>query len=289
MSDRDAGSALAFSARIDRVVAGLARQIPMIMVSIVALFPTYFLVTTALKDRSEYLVNKMGLPHSPTLANYVEILAKENFFVWIRNSAILTVGAVLVSIVVAALASYAFSRMKFRGKEAIFNSLVSLMIVPPILMLVPLFVLMARLRLINTYPGTVIIYVGTLLPFSIYLLARFFEAIPQELMDAAFIDGCSSLQVLTKIIVPLSRPALITLGVVNAFYVWNELLVALVFMQHDDLKTLMVGVTLFSGYRSRNIPLIMAGLVLSALPVVALYIVGQQYFLRGLTAGALRE
>lgn len=289
MSDVGAGSFLGSGFRIHRLVAGLARHIPMMVLCVVALFPTYFMVTTSLKDNSEYLFNKVGLPHSPTLANFAEIFAKESFLVWVRNSIILTVGSVLVSMAVAALASYAFSRMEFRGKEILFNSTVSLMIVPTILMIVPLFVLMARVRLINTYPGTISIYVGTLLPFSIYLLTRFFETIPQELIDAASIDGCSGLQVLTRIVIPLSRPAFITLGVVNTFYVWNELLVALVFMQRDHLKTLMVGVTLFSTYRNMNVPLVMAGLVLSVLPVVTLYLVGQQYFIRGLTAGSLRD
>jgi len=271
-----------------RILSALAKQGPMVLVAIGALLPTYFMLTTALKTSSEYLVNKMGLPQAPTLANFVEIITGENFFIWVRNSIVLTGGSVVVSILVSALASYAFSRMEFRGKETFFNLLTSLMIVPPILILIPLFVFMARLRLINTFPGTILIYVGTLLPFSTYLLTRFFDAVPQELIDAAVIDGCSSLQVLSKIIAPLSQPALITLGVVNTFYVWNELLIALVFMQHDNLKTLMIGVTLFR-YHFMNVPLIMAGLVLSALPVVALYIAGQQYFIRGLTEGSLRE
>ena len=273
---------------LNRLSSALTHQIPMLVLCVLALFPTYFMVASSLKTEEEYANNNIGLPAAPTLENYRRILTTEDFLTWAGNSVILTVSSVILSVAIGALAAYPFSRMTFPGKSGLFNIIVGLMVIPPIVLVVPLFVFLAKLRLINSYATTTAIYVATLLPFSIYLLTQFFEAVPTELLDAARMDGCSSLQVLSLILIPLSQPALITLAVVNALYVWNELLIALMFMQSDTLKTLMIGVTLFSS-RNLNVPLLMAGLVLVTLPIVALYTTLQQFFIQGLTAGSLKE
>jgi ABC-type glycerol-3-phosphate transport system permease component len=268
--------------------AKTSRQIPLLLLCLFALYPTYFMLTLSLKTDQEYETNSLGLPAKPTLENYTQILTDENFPTWLKNSAILTAASVLLSLVVSSLAAFPFGRMRFFGRSALYYGMIALMIVPPIVLIIPLFVAMARLQLLNTYPAAITIYVATLLPFSIFLLTQFFAAVPAELLDAARIDGATSLRVLWHILVPLSRPALITLGVVNALFVWNELLIALVFLQADQLKTLMIGVTLFSA-RNLNVPLVMAGLVIVVLPIVALYLAGQQFFVRGLTAGSIKE
>jgi raffinose/stachyose/melibiose transport system permease protein len=273
---------------LHRLIASGVRQLPLLLLCLLALYPTYFMLNSSLKTNDEYRANSFGLPELPTIDNYRQILADENFSTWLKNSSILTAASVLLSLVVSSLAAYPFSQMRFVGKTVLFYGIVALMVVPPIILIIPLFVAIARLQLLNTYPTAIIIYVATLLPFSIYLLTQFFKAIPADLLEAARIDGASSLNILVYLLVPLSRPALITLGVVNALYVWNELLIALVFLQADQLKTLMIGVTLFSA-RSLNVPLVMAGLVLVMLPIVALYIAGQQFFIHGLTAGSIKE
>jgi ABC-type glycerol-3-phosphate transport system permease component len=133
---------------------------------------------------------------------------------------------------------------------------------------------------VNTYQGTILIYTGLLLPFSIYLMTNFFQTIPHEIIEAARIDGCSLLDVFWRIMLPLSGPAVVTLVVVNALWVWNELLIALVFMQKDELKTLMVGI---SALRSRNYVNIPA-----TIPIVVVYMLGQRYFIRGMVSGAVK-
>ncbi len=264
------------------------RQISLLLATLLSLFPIYFMTVTAFKTRSEYIRDKFGLPESLILSNFNTALAGEKFFIRFANSTILTVGAVAVSLIIACLAAYAFARMEFPGKRTLFNIILSLMVVPPVVMLVPLFVSMVRWHLVNTYQGTILIYTGLLLPFSIYLMTNFFRAIPHEIIEAARIDGCSSLGVFWRIMMPLSMPAVITLIVVNALWVWNELLIALVFMQKDELKTLMVGI---SALRSRNyvdIPATMAGLLIATIPIVLVYMFGQRYFIRGLTGGAVK-
>jgi ABC-type glycerol-3-phosphate transport system permease component len=248
----------------------------------------YFMAVSAFKTKSEYLANKWWLPQAPVWANFATAFAGEKFFQRFANSAILTVGAVAVSLVIACLAAYAFARMNFGGKRTLFNIILSLMVVPPVVMVVPLFVSMVRWQLINTYEGVILIYVGLLLPFSIYLMTNFFQTIPNEIVEAARMDGCSTFGVFWQIMMPLSAPAVITLVVVNALWVWNELLIALIFLQKDELKTLMVGI---AALRSRNyvdIPATMAGLLIATVPIVVLYIFGQRYFIRGLAGGALK-
>ncbi len=264
------------------------RHLSLILATLLSLFPIYFMAVTAFKTRSEYIADKFGLPQSLIWSNFNTALAGEKFFIRFANSTILTVGAVSLSLIIACLAAYAFARMEFPGKNTLFNIILSLMVVPPVVMVVPLFVSMVRWHLVNTYQGTILIYTGLLLPFSIYLMTNFFRAIPHEIIEAARIDGCSSLGVFWRIMMPLSAPAVITLVVVNALWVWNELLIALVFMQKDELKTLMVGI---AALRSRNyvdIPATMAGLLIATIPIVIVYMFGQRYFIRGLTGGAVK-
>jgi ABC-type glycerol-3-phosphate transport system permease component len=264
------------------------RQGIVLLATLMSLFPVYFMAVSAFKTKSEYLANQWGPPLQPILTNFATAFSGEKFFIRFANSAILTVGAVIVSLIIACLAAYAFAHMDFAGKRTLFNIILSLMVVPPVVMMVPLFVWMVRWKLVNSYQGVILIYVGLLLPFSIYLMTNFFQTIPREILDAARIDGCSNFGLFRQILMPLSAPAVVTLIVVNALWVWNELLIALVFLQKDELKTLMVGI---AALRSRNyvdIPATMAGLLIATIPIVILYIFGQKYFIRGLVSGALK-
>lgn len=266
----------------------IARQVVVIAFTLLSLFPVYFMVVSSFKSKSDYLANKFSLPLRPILDNFSTAFAGEKFLMRFANSTILTVGAVSISLVIACLAAYAFARMEFLGKRTLFNLILSLMVVPPVVMVVPLFVTMVRLKLVNTYHGVILIYTGLLLPFSVYMMTNFFQTIPREILDASRIDGCSNLGVFTRILMPLSAPAVITLVVVNALWVWNELLIALIFLQRDEMKTLMVGI---ASLRSRiyvDIPATMAGLLVATLPIVLLYLFGQRYFIRGLIGGAVK-
>jgi len=268
--------------------SGSVRQVLVIAATLIVLFPIYFMLVSAFKTQSEYMVNLWGLPHALHLDNFNIAVAGGEFFRRLANSTILSVGSVGASMVIACLAAYPFARMKFPGKRFLFNLILSLMVIPPVVMIVPLFVSMVRWQLINTYQGTILIYTGLLLPFSIYLMTNFFQTIPHEIVEAARMDGCSTLGVFWRILLPLSAPALVTLVVVNALWVWNELLIALVFMQKDDLKTLMVGISALRSRNYVNIPVTMAGLTIATIPIVVVYMLGQRYFIRGMVSGAVK-
>jgi len=254
----------------------------------IALVPSIFMILTSLKSDDEYTFNKVGFPHSLVFDHFNVVLFDSPFFAWMGNSAILAGGAVFLSTIVSCLGAYAIARMEFRGRQALFSTSVALMAVPPVVMIVPLFVLYTRLELISTYQGAIIIYAGLITPFSVYLLTTFFRTLPKELFEAARIDGAGDLLILWRIVIPLSLPALLTLVVVNALYVWNDLIIAIIFLQDDSKRTLMAGISVFQGRYDNQIPLTMAGMVIASAPMMILYIAFQKYFIRGLMAGAVK-
>ena len=264
------------------------RQLLLIAFSILALYPIYYMVVTAFKTREDWLHNQFGFPNPITFQNFTDALSRGNIPLWFGNSVIVTLASIILSTVVSALAAYSIVRFRFAGRLLYFNTMIALMVVPPAVLILPLFVFMVRIGLINSLTGVIIIYSGLLVPFSVYLLVSFFRSLPNELFDAAAIDGCTSFDIFWRITLPLSTPALVTLIVVNALFVWNELLIALVFLQSENLKTLMPGLTLFKGHFSINEPLIMAGTLIATLPMILLYLFGQRLFVEGLTAGAIK-
>ena len=259
------------------------------IVTIMFIIPFYFMLINAFKPKSEYYKSAIALPVEPVFANFITALRGANFLVWIKNSLILTSISVVLALIITIFSSYAIAKIQFPGKKMFYNSMIPLMVVPPIVMFIPLFLLFARLGLLNNLYSLSLIYVGITLPFSIFMLTSFFRTISDQIIDAATIDGCNHFGVLLKIIFPLSRPAIITLCIVNALYVWNELLLALVFLQNDKLKTLIVGLTVFRGRFSVNVPVIFAGSLVAVMPMFLIYIIGQKYFIKGLVAGALKE
>ena len=270
-----------------RLAATLSKHGLLILASLIALFPVYVMITAAFKTQSSFLAHPWAPVADPTFAGFRTAL-NDQFPRWLGNTVLLSFSAVVVTLLVAALAAWGFARWSFRGRDAVLGIIVALMVVPPVVLLVPLFVFGVRIGQISTFRFVILIYVGLMLPFSVYMLTNFFRTIPASLIEAAVIDGASSWRVFRRIVLPLSAAPLVTLGVVNLLWVWNELLIALIFLQDDSKKTLMVGITGFQSRYSLDVPAIMAGLTLATLPIVTVYIFGQRFFVRGLVSGALK-
>jgi ABC-type glycerol-3-phosphate transport system permease component len=260
-------------------------QAAMLGIGVLTIYPLYFIIITAFKTRKEYLDNQFLPPSDPTLENFRAAFRDGQLLTWVANSLIITIASVLVAAIVSALAAYPLSRARFPGRLPFIGLNVVLMVVPPVVLVVPLFLFFVNLGLVNSRLAVVIIYVGLLIPFSIYLLVNFFATIPRSLEEAARIDGAGQLRTLWSVIVPLSAPAIMTIVIVNAVWVWNELLIALVFLQDDQARTLTAGLTFFQGRFIQNEPLVMTGALIAAIPMLLLYIIGQRFFIRGLTAG----
>jgi raffinose/stachyose/melibiose transport system permease protein len=271
-----------------KILITLLKLIPLVGFSLAAAFPVYYMVVTSFKTRLDWLANQFALPTHISFDNFIQAANTGNMLVWARNSLIVTSFSVVISTFLAVMAAFAVARMHFKGRQLYLNIMISLMVIPPAVLIVPLFNMMVKIGILNTYASVIFIYTGLLLPFSIFLLVSFFRGLPVELFDAASIDGCSSFGTLMRIVIPLSAPALVTLIVVNTLWVWNELLIALIFLQSNDLKTLMPGISQFKGRFNNNEPLVLTGAFLSSLPMIVLYLAGQRFFVRGMVAGAVK-
>ena len=244
---------------------GIVSQLLMILLVVVIIFPLYFMTANSFKTHEEYVNNMAGLPQTFTVQNFVEAFRGKPFGQWFMNSLILTVAAVFITGIIALLAGYAFAKMRFKGKKVLFNMIVPLMSVPPVVMIIPQFRIIKILGLVNTRVSVILIYIGIMLPMTIYLMRNFMKTVPDSLLEAAEIDGCSKRKALTKIMIPLSV------------------------LQKEELRTLMVGITLFKGRFTLNIPVIMAGLVIATVPIVLIYIFAQKYLVEGMLAGSVKE
>ena len=263
----------------------VALQIPMILMALSILFPLYFMVANSLKTRSAFAHSALDLPAHPTLAKYADAINSADLGRFFVNSAIISVVSVAIATACAALAAYAFAKMTFPGSEAIFRIMLPTMAVPSIVLLVPQFKLMTHLDLINSRWSVIILYIGIMLPMSLYLFRNFFRTFPDELLDAAAIDGLGSLRTLLRVVLPASRAVIFTAVIINFVFAWNELVLALVFLQNEQQRTLMVGVTVFSGLYSLDVPELMAGMTIATAPVVLIYLIGQRHLMRGLLGG----
>lgn len=266
-------------------LSGALRQTLLCAVTLTALAPLTFMLLTSLKRPQDYAQHQLSLPTSPTLDNYITALTDVPTLRWALNSLLVTVVSVVASSMVAALAAYAVAFGRFRGRSVVLSSAIGFIMVPPVVLLLPMFVVMVNLRLINRLWSVMLFYSCLLVPFAMFFLVNFFRTVPRELVEASVVDGAGPLRVLWSVVLPLSRPALATIAVVNAVWAWNELLIALVFLQNESQRTLMAGLTLLQGRYVTNQPLVLAVAVLSILPVALFYLLTQRSFVRGLTAG----
>jgi len=256
--------------------------------SALALFPIYFMVVNALKTSGDYADNAIGPPRRLVLSTLHDALAGGDLYRWLLNSLLITAASVAISTTLAALAAYPISLMRWRPGPIVLGFLIALMVVPPIVLIIPLFQLVVDAHQLNTYRSVIVIYTGLMLPFSTFLLASFFATVPRSLVEAARIDGAGTFRIFRSVLAPLARPVLITVVIVQALWVWNEVLIAIVFLQQQSLRTLMVGLTVFKSRYHLDVPLVMAGMLWATVPMVLLYLIGQRFFIRGLTAGAVK-
>lgn len=229
------------------------------------------------------------IPEHPTLANYRDILVEEPFLLWLKNSVVLSIGTMVVAMGTALTAAYAFSRYRFRGRMAVLQMLLILNAFPQILSMFAIFRLFRNFHLLNSYIGLIIVYAGSMCIFSIWNMKGYFDTIPIEIEEAAQIDGASGQQILTKIVLPLARPAIIVTAVMVLIFVWNEYLFATTFMMNESSYTLAGGLyQLQSNDYSRSWPLFSAAAILVSIPILIVFFCIQKYMVSGLTAGGVK-
>lgn len=263
-------------------------QLLLITNTVLVLYPILMMGLSAFKSTPELFRNPFGLPENWNLANFIKVWERTNFPLYFRNSLIVTSGAVLLILVLGVMAAYALARYRFRGNELLYLFFLSGLMIPLRLAVIPLFIQLKAMGLINNHLGLICIYGAQGLPSAVFILTGFLRTLPSDLEDAARIDGASELQILLRIMLPLTRPALVIVAIYNLVPVWNDFFFPLVFLQKESLKTLPLGLTVFMGQYSTDWAVLFAGLSLAALPVVVVYIFMSRQFIAGLTAGALK-
>jgi raffinose/stachyose/melibiose transport system permease protein len=269
----------------ERLLVRLPIFLTLLAIAATTVYPLLFLAANALKERSEYYGNVYGLPLAPTLANFR--LLVENYEVQraVANSAFVAATGVASALALASLASFALAKIPFRGRRLVFGLVVGLLLVPAQVLLIPVYLFFSRLGLVNSYLSVILVYVALALPFGTFFLTSSFRAIPSELIESARIDGASLGTVFRTIVLPIGRPAIMTLAVLTFLSMWNELLLGMMLLPDESKRLLTPTIALLLGRLLTNQPLLMAGLLVSSLPTVLLLIVFSRALIRGVTLG----
>lgn len=260
----------------------------LVMVAVVALYPLLFTILNSFKTASDYARDPLGFPTNVTLANYFETFVRMDVGRLLLNSIIITGGAMLLTTVSALLLAYVVTKINFPGRELIFLFVISMLVIPSQAIIYPLYETVLDLGFGGTYQGLILALAAFGLPLGTYQLASYFRAIPNELIEAAKMDGAGHLRILFSVLLPVSIPAIAALSILNFVWMWNDLLLPLVIMGGSDNTTLMIGIAMLSGQYDISIPLISAGLIVALLPVLLVYLFFQRQILSGAMAGAVK-
>lgn len=268
------------------------------IVALIYFLPIYWLIKTSIQPDDQITITQINLGlSSVTLQHYVKILTDPQFLRWFLNSSIYAVSTMIIAVLVSTLAAYSLARQRFWFSQAMGRPFLAAYIVPGVMIVVPIFVMMAGLGWQNTYQSLIITYTSFSVPFCTWLLRAYFRSLPAELEDAALVDGCSRLGALFRIIFPLAAPGVVTAGLFCFILAWNEYLFAFVFLFSNDMKTLSVALQSVlatqlaasgaaEGYYSFGEMFAMT--FLTALPIVVVFLLLQNWLVRGLAAGAVK-
>ncbi len=263
-------------------------QVVLIANAALVLVPVLLMGLSGFKSTREIFQHPFGLPAVWSLENFSKVWIQARFGDYFQNSVIVTAASAAILVAFGAMASYALGRFTFRGNDLMYVYFLSGLLLPIRLAIIPLFILMRNLNLLDSLWSLILIYAASGLPSAIFILTGFFRTLPADLDSAARIDGAGEWSIFTRIMLPLVRPALVIVTIYNIIPIWNDFFFPLVFIKSDRLKTLPLGMTTFFGQYYTDYAALFAGLTLAALPVVALYIALSQHFIRGLTAGAVK-
>jgi len=246
------------------------------------------MLSSSLKTQDEVFTSMRLLPQSWRFSNYLEAFVQADFGVYFLNSLFYTVVGVFFIVFITSLAAYGFARLEFWGRNALFYILISTLLIPIPGVFIPLYLLLKNLGLLDTRTGLLLCYIAGGLAFGIFLLKSFFDNLPKEIEEAALIDGCSRFGLYWRIALPLARPALATLVIMNSLTIWNEFLLALVVLQDRTKMPIQRGLMVFQGTFITDYPMLMAGLTIATIPVVVIYLFMQKHIIKGIAAGALK-
>jgi raffinose/stachyose/melibiose transport system permease protein len=271
-----------------RITATVFKHAMLIPAAFISLFPLVWMAITSLKSNQEISFGSFSLPKQLHFENYVEAWNTANMSLYFSNSIIVTVVSIFLTILAGSLASFVLSKFKFRLRNFIYTIFIIGMLIPMQSILVPLFIQMRTLHLLDSLWSLILSYTAFGLPVAIFILESFMRVFPDEIMEAAILDGCTQLRIFSEVILPMSRPAVASVTILTFLNNWKEFSFALIFISEESKKTLPLGLYNFLGTETNNYAGLMAALIIATLPVFITYIFLQEQVIKGMTAGAVK-
>ncbi|WP_129115910.1 carbohydrate ABC transporter permease [Halegenticoccus tardaugens] len=253
------------------------------------LFPVLWVISMSLRQPGEVLSYPVQFfPRDMTFQPYVDVLEDSDMLLWVVNSIKIAVLEVIGILLVTVPGAYAFSRFDFRGKKPVLFGVLLFQMISPVVIVIPLYNMMAKLDLLDTHSGLILLYIGLQVPFSIWLLKSYFDTIPAGLDEAARVDGCSRLQTLIYVLLPSLAPGIAVVAIFNFVFSWAEFVMAFTVLGESDLYTVSIGLFSFQGQYSTDWRVIAAASVIAMVPILIMFVGLQRYFVKGLVEGAVK-
>ena len=264
-------------------------SLSLLLIILIFFFPFFWIITSSFKSPEEIIATSTTIiPRSFTLEHYNKILFNSDFFIYLKNSLIVSFSSMIISIILSVSAAYGLHKLKFYVNKFVEYSLLVTYAFPGVILLVPIYLLFAKINLLNSYFALIVVNVLFATPFAVWMLKAFFKLIPNEIEEAAYIDGASRYIVISRIIVPLAAPGIASVAIFCFIISWTEYLFASILISGDDLKTLPVGLAGIVGQYQIDWGFLLSGAVLASLPVILLFVFIGKYFVSGLTEGAVK-
>ncbi|MDQ0200856.1 carbohydrate ABC transporter permease [Neobacillus ginsengisoli] len=250
-------------------------------------YPLFWMIINSFKNTAAIFNDTWGLPKQWLFSNYITAWQQgvSSYFV---NSLIITIGTCILTVLISSLCAYGLTRFQIKGGKFLLLFVSAGLMFSPQSSLIPLYELIQKMGLLDTYWALILTFTAYRIPLTVLLIRSFFLSIPKELEESAFLDGATSLDVFTRIFLPMSKPILFTGVILTAYYSWNEFLFSIIFIQKEELKPITSGLLVFKDALNTNWGVLMAGLVISALPLIVIFMMMQKYFVRGMAEGSVK-
>ena len=261
----------------------------LVIFTIITIYPVLNVIGISLRSENAFNTKSLLLfDKSSSLKTYIQLFTQTDFLLWIRNSFIVSISVTLLGVILASTSAYALSRFDFKGRKFGMVAILTTQMFPATMLLLPFFILLSKLSLLNSFFGLMIIYSSTVLPFCIWQMKGFYDTIPKALEESARLDGCNHFQSFYKIILPLSSPALVITALFSFMSSWSEYVVAAIILQDPKLYTLPLGLKTFQSSLATEWGLYAAGAIIVSIPVIILFISLSKYLVSGLTLGGVK-
>ena len=261
----------------------------LILITASFFYPLVFMFLNSLKKRGLYFADPFGLPKGMLqFKNYAIMISQFKILHLFKNTAFILLITCLLALVLSIFAGYAFSKLRFPGRNSIFIAIIATMLIPAQVTLIPMYVMFSRVRLVNNPWSVILVYVASFLPGNILLMTSYFKDISNEMIEAGKIDGSNYFQIVRNVIIPMGAPVILINLIFNAINVWNDLFTPMILLQKDSVKTVMVALTGLVQRYSTDPPFQFAGLVLSSIPCILIYMLLQRYIVDGITMGSIK-